>query len=446
MKNIIKSIFASLVVALLFVACTDDADRDWTKPEASFKLYDTSLGSNVLYETMKNNPFVMTWDKTGTSDYTVVFSKTEDFATKATLGTAATNTFTTTVGDVNSKFLQAGLSPYASSTVYVRIESGSEVSNAISFAVTPYPIAIPIVTAPASGASVTLNSATPNATATTFTWNDYASYGVNVSYLLEIAKKGSTTYYPVATVTNAKSYPISVKDLNTLVLKTGAMAGVSSEMSVRVTATTVSTGGTITKVSDLLSFNTTPYEMVSYLYVPGAYQGWSIDTANTLVSSTSNGVYFGFIDFTAGNLEFKITPARSWDNSYGTNDNIHLLYNNGGNISATSVGYQKLTVNTNDLTFALAPYAMGLVGDATTNGWDGPDVAMTWDDATLSWTATTNLTVGSMKFRVNDKWDENYGGANGSASAGGDNIAITTAGTYKVSFNPFRMTYTLVKQ
>ncbi|MCD9854800.1 SusE domain-containing protein [Epilithonimonas sp. JDS] len=446
MKNIFKYFLVALVAAFVITACDNDADRDWTKPEASFKLYDTSLGSNVLYETMKNNPFVMTWDKTGASDYTVVFSKTEDFATKATLGTAATNTFTTTVGDVNSKFLQAGLSPYASSTVYVRIESGSEVSNAISFAVTPYPIAIPIVTAPASGASVTLNSATPNATATTFTWNDYASYGVNVSYLLEIAKKGSTTYYPVATVTNAKSFPISVKDLNTLVLKTGAMAGVSSEMSVRVTATTVSTGGTITKVSDLLSFNTTPYEMVSYLYVPGAYQGWSIDTANTLVSSTSNGVYFGFIDFTAGNLEFKITPARSWDNSYGTNDNIHLLYNNGGNISATSVGYQKLTVNTNDLTFALAPYAMGLVGDATTNGWNGPDVAMTWDDSTLSWTATTNLTVGSMKFRVNDKWDENYGGANGSAVSGGENIAITTAGTYKVSFNPFRMTYTLVKQ
>lgn len=446
MKNIIKSIFASLVVALLFVACTDDADRDWTKPEASFKLYDTTLGSNVLYETMKSNPFVMTWDKAGASSYTVVFSKTEDFATKATLGTATTNTFTTTVGDVNSKFLQAGLSPYASSTVYVRIESGSEVSNAISFSVTPYPVAIPIVTGPTSGTSVALNSATPNATATTFTWNDYTSYGVNVSYLLEIAKKGSTTYYPIATVTNAKSYPISVKDLNTLVLKTGALAGVSSEISVRVTATTVSTGGTITKVSDLLSFSTTPYEMVSYLYAPGAYQGWSIDTANTLVSSTSNGVYFGFIDFTAGNLEFKITPARNWDNSYGTNDNIHLLYNNGGNISATSVGYQKLTVNTNDLTFNLAPYAMGLVGDATTNGWNGPDVAMTWDDASMSWTATTNLVVGSMKFRVNNLWDENYGGSNGSASAGGDNIAITTAGNYKITFNPFKMTYTVVKQ
>jgi len=213
-----------------------------------------------------------------------------------------------------------------------------------------------------------------------------------------------------------------------------------------VTATSVSTGGTIVKVSDLVTFNVTPYEMLSYLYAPGAYQGWSIDTANTLVSATSNGIYSGFINFTAGNLEFKVTPARAWDNSYGTNDNVHLLYNDGGNLSATTVGYQKLTVNTNDLTFSLAPYAMGLVGDATTNGWNGPDVAMTWDDATLSWTATTNLVVGNMKFRVNGDWSENYGGANGSASAGGDNIAVAQAGTYKVSFNPFKLTYTLVKQ
>lgn len=446
MKNIFKTIFASLVLALLFVACKDDADRDWTTPEASFKLYDTSLGSNVLYETMKSNPFTLTWDKTGSSEYNVVFSTTADFAAKATLGKATSNTFTTTVGEVNTKLLAAGLSPYASSTVFVRIENGSEVSNAISFAVTPYPVAIPVITAPTAGKVLALNGATPDANAITFTWADYASYGVDVKYLVEIAKKGSTVYFPVATVTNTKSYPITVKDLNTLVLKTGAQAAAASDVSLRVTATSVSTGGTIVKVSDLVTFNVTPYEMLSYLYAPGAYQGWSIDTANTLVSATSNGIYSGFINFTAGNLEFKVTPARAWDNSYGTNDNVHLLYNDGGNLSATAVGYQKLTVNTNDLTFSLAPYAMGLVGDATTNGWNGPDVAMTWDDATLSWTATTNLVVGNMKFRVNGDWSENYGGANGSASAGGDNIAVAQAGTYKVSFNPFKLTYTLVKQ
>ncbi len=446
MKNIFKYFIVALVAAFAITACDNEADRDWTTPEASFKLYDTSLGSNVLYETMKNNPFTLTWDKTGTSEYTVVFSATEDFAAKATLGKATSNTFTTTVGEVNTKLLAAGLSPYASSTVFVRIENGSEVSNAISFAVTPYPVAIPVITAPTAGKVLVLNGATPDANAITFTWADYASYGVDVKYLVEIAKKGSTVYFPVATVTNTKSYPITVKDLNTLVLKTGAQAAAASDVSLRVTATSVSTGGTIVKVSDLVTFNVTPYEMLSYLYAPGAYQGWSIDTANTLVSATSNGIYSGFINFTAGNLEFKVTPARAWDNSYGTNDNVHLLYNDGGNLSATAVGYQKLTVNTNDLTFSLAPYAMGLVGDATTNGWNGPDVAMTWDDATLSWTATTNLVVGNMKFRVNGDWSENYGGANGSASAGGDNIAVAQAGTYKVSFNPFKLTYTLVKQ
>ena len=42
MKNIFKLFLASLLVTLSFVSCENDADRDWSMPEASFKLYDTS--------------------------------------------------------------------------------------------------------------------------------------------------------------------------------------------------------------------------------------------------------------------------------------------------------------------------------------------------------------------------------------------------------------------
>ena len=126
MKNILKLLLASLLLSIVFVACDNDADRDWTKPEASFKLYDTTLGANVLYETMKENPFILTWDNSGSASggYSVVVSTTEDFAKKVELGKSDTNTYKTTVGALNTAMLQAGLSPYASQAVYVRIETG----------------------------------------------------------------------------------------------------------------------------------------------------------------------------------------------------------------------------------------------------------------------------------------------------------------------------------
>lgn len=187
MKNIFKLLCASLLATIVFVACNNDADRDWTSPEASFKLYDTTLGSNVLYETMKDNPFTLAWDKLGTSESTVVFSTTEDFANKMTLGTSSSNKYTTTIGDLNNKFLQAGLSVYSSSTIYIRIESGAEVSNTIRFAVTPYPVAGPIITSPTAGSVVALDVNQP-AAIVKVNWNDYSS-GVDVKYTIDIAKK-----------------------------------------------------------------------------------------------------------------------------------------------------------------------------------------------------------------------------------------------------------------
>jgi len=449
MKNIFKLLFASLLVSILFVACDNDADRDWTKPEASFKLYDTTLGSNVLYETMKNNPFVLTWDKMGSSEFTVVFSTTEDFANKITLGTSTTNTFKTTIGNVNSKFLSAGLSTYTPSSVYLRIEAGSEVSNTISFAVTPYPVAGPIITAPTSGGIVNLDVNKPDELVKV-NWNDYSS-GVNVKYTVAIAKKGGT-FNNIGTVTSTVASPVkhlelTSKDFVFALLNTGALANVQSEFDVKVTAETTSTGGTITLISDIVTFKATPYEVTSYLYAPGAYQNWTPETAEALISPKSDGIYTGYINFTdSSKLEFKVNPERNWTNSYGTSDNIHLVYNGGDNLKATNTGYQKLTVNTNTLVFSLEAYSWGLVGDATPGGWD-VDTDMTWNYANQTWEIASVALVGGkdIKFRLNDGWTTNYGGTNGNLAAGGDNIKVAESGNYKIVFDLVNLKYTVTK-
>ena len=448
MKNIFKLLFASLLVSILFVACDNDADRDWTTPEASFKLYDTTLGSNVLYETMKNNPFVLTWDKMGSSNYTVVFSTTEDFANKITLGTATTNTFTTTIGDINSKFLQAGLSTYSASAVYVRVESGSEVSNVISFAVTPYPIAGPIITTPTAGSIVSLDVNKP-AEIIKINWSDYSA-GIDVKYTVDLAKKGGN-FTNLGTVNSTVANPLrtlelSSKDFVFALLNSGASANVQSEFDVKVTSETTSAGGTITLVSNVVTFKATPYEVTSYLYAPGAYQNWNVETAESLISPKSDGIYTGYIKFTDPNSEFKITPARTWTNSYGTNDNIHIIYNGGDNLKAPNTGYQKLTVNTNTLVFSLEAYSWGLVGDATPGGWD-VDTDMTWNSANQTREIANVALAGGkeMKFRLNDAWTTNYGGANGNLAAGGDNIKVAESGNYKIVFDLTNLKYTVTK-
>lgn len=162
MKNIIK--FLSLVLLLPFVlhSCNNEDYRDWTKAEPSFKLYDTSLGSNVLYSKMENNPFRLTWDNLdAASSYDIVFSNSSDFTIKVKLGTSNKNTYTTTIGALNTALLQAGYSPYSIKKVYFRIEAGSNVSLPIAFDVQPYPVEVPVITAPTAGSVITLDANNP---------------------------------------------------------------------------------------------------------------------------------------------------------------------------------------------------------------------------------------------------------------------------------------------
>ena len=86
----------------------------------------------------------------------------------------------------------------------------------------------------------------------------------------------------------------------------------------------------------------------------------------------------------------------------------------------------------------------GIVGSATPGGWG----TATIPDLPVYKTATTNelvayvaLIVGEIKMRKNNDWAENLGGTGGVLSAGGANIPITTAGSYKISFNPVALTY-----
>lgn len=447
MKNIFKILLLACTLPLVMLSCRDD-NFETHQAEPSFKLYNTTLSSNVFYPTMAGNTLRLVWDNmTGNSgEYTVLASLTEDFAKPVTLGKSATNSFTTTIGSLNDVMISAGAVPYQAQKVYLKVTTGTASSNVINFDVTTYPSAKPVISTPAAGTAIVLSNAEPEATATKLTWKDY-SYGTDVSYTVELAPKGSDKYVLLGTVNNIAVLNVSHLAMDQAVLKAGGKAGVAAAYDLRVTATTTSTGGTIVKMSDPVTITVTPYQLESYLYVPGAYQDWNPATAQALTSATSNGIYEGYIKFPAAGSEFKFTAARNWDVSYGDSDGDGVLEDNGGNLKAPGAGYYKVTVDMNTKKVTLTPESWGIIGSATPKGWDG-DTDMAYDGTTRTWSVTVPLAAGELKFRRNHSWDTNYGdeGPDGHLDAGGKNIAVPEAGTYRIVFDEYNLGYSITKQ
>ena len=86
----------------------------------------------------------------------------------------------------------------------------------------------------------------------------------------------------------------------------------------------------------------------------------------------------------------------------------------------------------------------GLVGDATANGWDGPDMEM-YETGTNTYALYADLTSGELKFRFNEDWGNNYGdnGTDGSLESGGANIPVSNPGTYFVTLDLNTFTYSI---
>ena len=85
----------------------------------------------------------------------------------------------------------------------------------------------------------------------------------------------------------------------------------------------------------------------------------------------------------------------------------------------------------------------GLVGSATPNGWNGPDVEM-YQTGPQEFSIYTELVSGELKFRFNEDWGNNFGdnGNDGTLEAGGANIPIS-AGTYFIVMDLGSGSYTI---
>ena len=463
MKNILRILFITTLFSFFLQSCRDDNETSWKTATPSFKLFDTSLGGVVLYPTMENNPFQLVWDNTTgtTGDFSVVYSTTSDFKTKVVLGTSKTTSYTTTIGALNTALLSAGYSPYSTEKVFVRIEQGDKVSNSISFDVQPYPSTAPVIKAPVAGAEILLSGAAPDDVITTFTWSDYNSYGVNVTYLIEVSKKGANNFSTLGSVMNTKSFEATNKVLNDAVLSAGLQATVKGEVDVRVTATSKSTGGTITKVSNIVTFKVTPYIAFKNMFLVGdaTAAGWNPNNNNQAIFRDPSNVNKFYFTGKFGTSMFKLVEVLgNWQPQWGLKAGL-VANSDGGDpdpFTTSSAGYYAFSMDISAKTYTLTPYTgsktdyttIGMIGDF--NSWGG-DLSLeqsTYDSHQWSLKDITIPTTGKFKFRADGAWTVNWGAGtelSGQGTQGGADIPLT-AGTYDIYFNDIDGRYQFIKK
>ena len=294
----------------------------------------------------------------------------------------------------------------------------------------------PVLTSSANTIILTEETATEDAL--TLNWSDADfGYPAAVSYTIEIDTAENNFAVPaIIQVGSATKKTYTVEEFNALLGKLKYEPEVAQDISIRVKATV--NENVDPAYSEAISINVTPYSTFvepSYLWVPGGYQGWTPDTAPTLISVEDNGIYKGLISWVgATDFGFKFTPEPDWDTDYGAGATAGSLAVKGSNLTAPGADTYELEVNLNDMTWSSKKHSWGVIGDATPGGWDN-DTNMKYINAEGVWKATINLKVGKIKFRKNDAWDLNYGDndtSNNLLDSGGADIPITTAGNYQI--------------
>ncbi len=160
--------------------------------------------------------------------------------------------------------------------------------------------------------------------------------------------------------------------------------------------------------------------------------GWNPPTSIPFVQ-TGEGMFEIYAYIEVDGDGFKILESQDgYDGDWGAGSDAGQLVQEGEvNFEVSENGFYRLSVNYNDLTYSLDRFQWAIIGSATPNGWDeSADTDMTFngEKGDYSWTVTTNLTDGDMKFRANDSWEVNFGddGNDGSLEINGANIPVSS--------------------
>jgi len=262
-----------------------------------------------------------------------------------------------------------------------------------------------------------------------------------VKYTLQGTLATDTEFANAFTIASAEvdTFKISVADLNSIFLLKGLTEDVMNDMIFRVKAYV---SDAVISYSAISKAKVTPYGLPRLDLV-------SSDVVFTkITSSKGDGVYSGYIKL-ASAASFTLKDPDTGKN-YGISGS--KIADGGSAITVSNAttkdpnetaGWYYLTANKNDGTFSLDASMYGLIGSATPNQWNAPDIKMDY--------VTTDLVAGDIKFRLNNGWDWNLGGTQTSLTHNGSNITLA-AGNYTIKLTITNNiagketgTYTIVK-
>ena len=275
-------------------------------------------------------------------------------------------------------------------------------------------------------------------------WTD-TDYGYNAGSIVYQVTFTNTDQSKIIPSTEADLFKVfETTELNKILLGIGVVGDTPTPVDVTVTIV-LSAYKSIE--ANTVTFTATTYEdqldlsTIWGVVGSGAPNGWDGPDVPFYTTSDAN-VLVSYPTLIDGEIKFRTNNA--WDLNYGDTGLDGTLDDGGDNIPVTA-GMYKILMNIATLTYTMEPYTWGLVGSATENGWDGPDMPLEYDSFTDSWKAVVTLIEGEIKFRQNNAWDKAYGDLtlDGILDQENDNNIAVTAGNYIVTANFETLEYSL---
>ncbi|TYA69931.1 SusE domain-containing protein [Seonamhaeicola marinus] len=442
MKISIKQISRFLLgFTLFFLACETEETLNITSPDPVFELKEPSISNINLNPDLPDNPaFTIVWTDQisgeGTT-YTVELSKDPiAFENPMTLGTSNSGKFSMSVAEFNDAVIGAGVPAFEPFPIFIRVSSGSMISNVVSFSVSSYAETSPIITSPDNTFEVVLSDVAPSDDALTVEWND-PDFGenatVDVSYALEFSEAGSdfATVFLIEPDENVgeTTMTLSHEQLNEAVLNSGLTAEVAGPVEFRVKASIALPGGDMVRYSDGLTITVTPYDVVlpPVLYMVGAGvpdAGWSWDSPVELtLTGTKYGGNVNFSPDNGGNFRFFTDATLEWaspsqnfpyysDRGYTIDSNFQNA--NDGDLNFQFVGTEGLyylEIDTENRTITLGDARTGPNCDfdqLSLVGAGVPDAGWAWDTPVTIDCSGNGVYTGVVTFQNNNGGDNNF--------------------------------------
>ena len=435
--KIFKYILSLIFIAGTISSCTDD---DYTMLDGTEQAPTLTVAGDtnlvLLSENSDMEATSFSWNEVNLNVNTPVTYILQaalggtDFAAPATLQNSMDTSFSMTVAQLNSRAINMGILPETQGNIDFRVvarfgntDSHDLISTPITLTVTPYTDVLDLSTDWGI-----VGSATPNG------WD-----GPDIPFWQTGTENVFVAY------ANLIDGEIKFRQNNEWDVNYGGSGGnlVEGGDNILVTAG---------KYKVTIDFNNMTYVIEAFsigIVGDAAPNGWDGPDVPLIYDPTSDQ-FRAVVQFTDGEMKFRLN--NDWGVNWGDDGADGTLDAGGSNIPVTA-GKYVVTVNVNEMTYEIEAIAniWGLVGDATPNGWDGPDVQLNID-YTSDYTSggvwyinNVSLFAGEIKFRADNDWGLNYGddGADGTLENGGANIAIPADGNYDVVMDLDNMTYSI---